>query len=377
MKMVEKLFSLALALAFAQISAAAGNEPTRTVLIGIPAALATAHGQGTRDATQLAMDEANKRDIRVQGQKLVFKPFLADDKNDAKMAMLVARSMVAAGVTAVIGHRTTEASIAVAKIYNEASIPMISPASAGRALTQLRYRNVFQAIGSSDTTSEYLADALVGPIQGKRVMILDNETILAQEFADGLTKALIKRGVMPVDRQSISPRTSDFSSLIAKIKIVEPDVIFYSGIPPQATAFANRLKQTGDIHKLLITGAGINPEFPASAGNYVDGVWMLGYGMPLDKTMGIKALEAAYKARFNSQFIQQTLFAYDSVGVLVEAIKQANSLDGAVISETLHKIKYKGMSRPISFEVDGSLTAPLYTLYQVRGGLWKTVKRYP
>ncbi len=99
--------------------------------------------------------------------------------------------------------------------------------------------------------------------------------------------------------------------------------------------------------------------------------------MPLDKIPGIKPLQVAYKARFNSQFVQQTLFAYDAVGVLVEAIRQSDSLDGAVISETLHKIKYKGVSRTISFDADGRMQSPLYTLYQVRGGAWKPVKRYP
>lgn len=375
MKKIGKI--LVLACAFANVSAAVASDLTRTVLIGIPAALATAHGRGTHDATQLAIDDANQQNIRVQGQRLVFKAFLADDKSDPKMAVLVARSMVAAGVTAVIGHRTTETSLAVAKIYSDANIPMISPAAATRALTQPRYRNVFQAIGNSDSATEHLADALLGPIQAKRIMILDNETTMTREFSEALTKALIVRGVNPVDRQSINPRTSDFSNLIARIKAVTPDVIFYSGIPPQATAFAHRLKQTGDNHKLLITGAGINPEFPASGDSYTDGVWMLGYGLPLDKIPGIKPLQAAYKARFSSQFVQQTLFAYDSVGVLVEAIRQSDSLDGAVISETLHKIKYKGVSRTISFDANGRMQSPLYTLYQVRGGAWKAVKRYP
>lgn len=373
MKIINLALYCVLACGVVDLSMAASAEKTRTVLIGLP----TTFGTATHDAAQLAIEAANKQNLRIQGEKIVFKVLLSDDKNDPNLAVLVARSMVAAGVTAVIGHRTTDTSVAVAGIYNQAGIPMIAPAAAGRALTQLRYRNVFQAIGSTDITAGYLAAVLVRPIQATRIMLIDSDNILGRELVDSVARALSARGVTAADRQSISAKTSDFSGVLSRIKAINPEVIFYTGFPPQSTAFAERLKQTGDNQRLLIAGGGINPEFPASAGHYVDGVWMLGYGMPLDKTPGIKPLETAYKARFKSQFIPQTLFVYDAVGMLVEAIRQANSLDGPVITEVLHAIKYQGISRPISFDVNGSLMFPLYTLYQVRDGTWKTIKRYP
>ena len=123
-------------------------------------------------------------------------------------------------------------------------------------------------------------------------------------------------------------------------------------------------------------GSGNNPEFPG-AGPYADGIWMLGYGMPLEKTRGIQTLEKNFRAKFNSPFLPQTLLAYDAVSVLIAAIRQADSLDPPVLVNTLHKIKYKGVSGQVSFDAEGNLEVPTYGLYQVRNKRWETVRSYP
>jgi len=376
MKTVGKLFSLALALAFAQGAAAADNEPTRTVLIGLPTPKGVVHGQVSQDGAQLAVDDANQANIRVGGQKILFKLFIADDKNDENMTLLVARSMLAAGVVGVIGHRTSDTSIVAAKLYSDAGIPQIAPAAAARAFTQNGYRTVFQLIGNSDKTAVYIADALMKSLRAQRVMVIDNETKLGRALADNVVNELFLRKGPPATRLSINSKTSDFSVLIPNIKRHAPDVIFFSGFAPQTMALAKRLAEVGGTEKLLIMGSGNNPEFPG-AGPYDDGIWMLGYGTPTRKTRGIQALEKNFRAKFNSPFLPQTLLAYDAVSVLIAAIRQADSLEPPVLVNTLHKIKYKGASGQVSFDAEGNLEVPTYGLYQVRNKRWETVRSYP
>lgn len=53
----------------------------------------------------------------------------ADDRNDPEFAMIAARSLLAAGVHAVIGHCDSDAAAAAAPLYRDASVPLLITAA--------------------------------------------------------------------------------------------------------------------------------------------------------------------------------------------------------------------------------------------------------
>lgn len=353
------------------------EETVQTALIGLAMPLTTPRGKALRDAVQQGIDDANKRNLVINGKRTVFKLFAVDDKNDDNLAALAARSMVNARVIGVIGHLSTDASLIGAKIYNEAGIPQISPTTTARTFTQQGYRNVFQLLGHTDITTEYLAQSALNLLKAKRIMVIDNDTGLGNALANSFTKKLKANSMDVVARASISQKTSDFNAVLAQAKEVNADLIFLAAIVPQSFAFAQRMQQQKISAKLMLAGGAVNYNFPESSDEYDNNTWILVHGLPEEKLPGFKNLEKNYAAKFTTKLIPQSLFSYDCVGALVEAARQANSLLPGKLVDALHKIRLAGVSGPVSFDADGSLNDPAYSLYQVHQKRWQLVKTFP
>ncbi|WP_081768913.1 branched-chain amino acid ABC transporter substrate-binding protein [Herbaspirillum sp. RV1423] len=356
---------------------AAAQENIQTALIGLAMPLATPRGQTLRDAVQQGIDDANKRNLVINGKRTVFKLFAVDDKNDNNLAALSARAMVNAGVIGVVGHLSTDASLIGAKIYNEAGIPQISPTTTARVFTQQGYRNVFQLLGHTDITGDYLAYSALNQIKAKRIMVIDNETGLGDALANSFIKRLRSKGADIVARASISQKTSDFNAVLDEARKQRADMIFLAAIVPQSMAFAQRMQQQNMAAALMLAGGAVNYNFPHSADEYDANTWILVHGQPEEKLPGFKSLEKNYAAKFSTNLIPQSLFAYDCVGVLVEATKQADSLAPDKLVAALHKVRYAGVSGSVSFDAEGSLNDPAYSLYQVHQKHWQMVRTFP
>lgn len=350
---------------------------TQVALIGLAMPLSTPRGQALRDAALQGIEDANKRNIVVDGKKIVFKLFEVDDKNDNNHAALGAQTMVNAQVIGVVGHLSTDASLIGARIYNKAGIPLVSPTATARAFTQQGYANVFQLLGHTEITTDHLVRVATQTIGAKRIMVVDNDTELGYSLANSFTKKLREKGLQVVARASVNQKTSDFNGVLSQAQQAGADMIFLAAIVPQAMAFAQRLQQRDPALTLLLAGGAVNYNFPGSSDEYGSNTWIVVHGLPEEKLRGFKALKAAYSAKFKTNLIPQSLFTYDCVGVLAEAVRQSNSLDPAKLITALHRLHYAGVSGPVSFDAEGSLREPNYSLYRVEQDHWTAVQTFP
>ncbi|MFL9879202.1 branched-chain amino acid ABC transporter substrate-binding protein [Herbaspirillum rhizosphaerae] len=357
---------------------AQAQEPSQIVLIGLIGSMKLVRGQTAHDAAQLAIDEANKSDIRIGGKLTRFKLFVADDKNDVNIAAITARAAVAAGVVGVIGHLTTDASIAAAPVYRDAGIPQVSPTAAGREFTKLNYPTIFQMLGNSEVTPKYLAEAALGVIRARRIVIIDDNTSLGVDLAKNFIANLQRKGVRVVEHEQLaSARTSEFNTAIAKIQNANADLVCFAGILPQTMALSSRLQQMNMNVPLLLASGAINSDFPQRSDEYPEGTMVLAPGIAPDKVADYKRLVATYREKFKAPLIPQSWLTYDAVGILIDAMKKADSTTPQRLPAILHKIKFNGVSGQISFDQEGNLNNPRYTLYRAGKGSWEAVKTFP
>lgn len=353
----------------------AAQENALSAVIAVVGPATQARGKSTIDGVQFAVNQINQHGLRINGKAVTLKVLVIDDKNDPNLAVIGARAAVSAGVIGVVGHLTSDASIAAAAIYNEANIAQLSPTSAGRQYTNMGYTTVFQMLGHSRYTGKHLADEAAKILHARRIMIIDNDTVLGRELVQSFYAAMVARGRREdiVDSTRINAKSSDFNPILARIRSSAPDMIYFAGVMPQTSAFATRLQQLDIRAQLLLTGGARNPGFPASTDDYPEGVMLMQAGSPVERTPDFKRLEKLYYQQFNSPLIPYTLFAYDAVLALVEAMKLANSLDPHQLPSALHKIRFTGLSGAVSFTADGSAENQAYALYRAEQGRWKLI----
>ena len=88
--------------------------------------------------------------------------------------------------------------------------------------------------------------------------------------------------------------------------------------------------------------------------------------MSLSKMAKGADFEKAYKARFNTGVQIYAPFTYDSVYVIVDAMKRANSTDHAAILAQMQGTNYPGLIGTVAFDPKGDMKEGIITLYDYK-----------
>lgn len=344
------------------------------VLIGFSGPLSGTsqnYGQSLKNAVQLAIDEANQKTNLIEGRKVRFKLLAQDDRQDANMALSVARYLLLSPVVGVIGNTNTTNSMLTAPLFEAGNLAHISPATSGRDYTRMGHRSSFRTIGHDEDAVHRLTSLVLQELQAKRVAILNSQTGFGVGIGNLFQKALENKKQPVIMRESVSNYTSDFNAVLDNFNKAEPDVIFFAGNAEQAAMLVRSMKRKQVKARLITAMAGVaGTDFLALAGDASEGMLTLEYGLPPEKMPGWKKFQASYSKAYSGEINPFTVCAYDAVNVLIEAVRQANSTNRRAIIDKLHTIQYKGVSGPISFDKNGDLNAPVFTLYEAHQLKW-------
>lgn len=355
-------------------TAFAGNE--HVVLIGLAAPLtgpSARIGKDLQNGAQLAIDDANRKHPTLGGQPVVFKLVSADDQSDPRTAVTVAQQLADQHVVGVVGHWNTGCSVPAARVYHDAGIPEIAPASTGHQYTQQGFDTAFRAMGHDDGSGAYTGAYAVKTLKSQRIVVIDDRTSFGSGLATQFIKGVESNGGTVVDHQYITDKTVDFSGVLTEIKSKRPDLIFLGGIDIEAAPLARRMHQLGIHATLLGAGGFVSQTFLKLAGSDGEGVTALEPGLPLERMPGGQAFDAQYQSTFHQPIELHAPFAYDAAATLIAAIEQNNSTDTHKLTATLHQIEHPGITGTIAFDEQGNLKNPSYTIYQVHGGKWTVV----
>ena len=351
-------------------------QADQTVLIGLAGPLtgpSARIGKDLENGAQLAIDQANARHPKINGEAVTFKLVSEDDQSDPRTAVTVAQRLVDEGVVGVVGHWNTGTSIPAARVYHDAGIAQVAPVATGHAYTQQGFDTSFRIMGHDDDGGQVAGDYALKTLKAQRIAVIDDRTAFGQGLADQFVKSIEAGGAKVVAREYVDDKTIDFSAVLTNIRGQNPDLIFFGGVDSQAAPLARRIKQLGIKAPLMGAGGFVSQTFLQLAQNEGEGVIALEPGLAVAQMPGGKAFEDAYKARFKSNIELHAPFAYDGVGVLIAAIEQANSTDPQKYLPVLRAISYPGVTGTLAFDAQGNLQTPSFTVYQVKANQWQPV----
>jgi branched-chain amino acid transport system substrate-binding protein len=369
MQVTTKLIPFAIALAFAGTAGA-----QQVVKLGHVAPISgpSAHlGKDNENAARMAVDELNAKGFTLNGQKATLQLISEDDGADPKQGTAVAQKLVDAKVNGVIGHLNSGTTVPASKIYNDAGIVQISPATTAPVYTRQHFPGAFRVVASDAKLGSTLSKYALDTLHAKNIAIIDDRTTYGQGVADEFAKGLKKPGIKVVGREFTSATATDYTAILTSIKAKKPDLIFFGGMDSVAGPMLKQMKALGitavfmggdgmctdALGRLAGDGLGEGKVYCAEAG---------GVKGPQEKVM--EDFRARYKKKFNMDVQLYAPYVYDSVMVMAKAMQDAKSADPAKYLPVLKNIKYEGVTGTIQFDANGDIKDGALTLFTYKGG---------
>jgi len=367
----------------------ASNEETgstaTTVKIGIGAPLtqgSVAQGQGIERGVKLALKQASES-VEAKELGITFEGVTGDDQGDPKTGVTVANQFASdPSLLGVVGHLNSGVTIPASKIYNEAKLPVISPAATNPALTTQGFNNVFRTCTIDSVQGPSGADAMYGAEVGaKTAVVIDDSTPYGEGLCDEFAKQFEAVGGKVVFREKTSDKDSDFNALSTKIKAANPDIVYYGGTYNAGALLSKQMSGAG-VTTPMMGGDGLyDPEYINLAGVESDGDMCTSVGLPLDKLPNGQAFADAYKVEYPENEIgAYDAYSYDAADTLVRAILKVAKEQGAAalqspagrdaIIAAVAATDFEGVTGTVKFDANGDTLNKAITVYKVQNGTW-------
>ncbi|MHB8618469.1 MAG: branched-chain amino acid ABC transporter substrate-binding protein [Chloroflexota bacterium] len=348
-------------------SASAGAPATKgTITLGFAGPLtgdAAQFGQQMLNAMKIVVDQANAKG-GVLGKKIVIDA--GDDKNDPTQAVSVANKLVADKVVGVIGDVTSGPSIAASAVYNEAKIPMISPAATSPKLTEQGFKYVFRSNGRDDQQGPIIARYMLNTLKKKKIAIINDKSAYGQGLAESIRSTLQAAGAKPVAFEGVNGTDKDFSAVLTKIKPLNPDVVFFGGYYTQGGLLVKQMRDLGIQAQFMMGDGAQDNTLIKIAGPAANGM-LFTFGPDVNKVPAAQAFLKTYKRKYGTVALY-AIYSVDPTNVMIDAIKRAGSANGSKIRDAIASTKnFKGVYwSSISFDSKGDLQAPAYVMWTVK-----------
>ena len=366
-----KKTALILALAAGFAASASAQITVKLAHVG-PLSGGIAHlGKDNENGFKLAIEDLNAKGVMIGGQKATFTMVTEDDGADPKQGTAAAQKVVDAKVNGVIGHLNSGTSIPASKIYSDAGIPQISPSATNPKYTEQGFKTTFRVVANDKQLGGTLGTYAVKTLKGKSIAVISDKTAYGDGVAEEFAKGVKKAGGKTLPMEFTNDKATDFNAILTKIKGKKPDIVFFGGMDAVAGPMMQQMKSLG-IKAKFMGGDGICSEglVKLAGDGMSDGqvVCAEAGGVTGGKKKGMDDFKARFKTKFNADVQVYAPYVYDSVMVMVEAMKKAGSAEPAKYLPALSTVKYEGVTGTISFDKKGDINNGSLTLFTYKGG---------
>lgn len=328
----------AVVLCMVAVSGAAALPAEKPIVIGFSISMS---GEVSDAAGYLRQGyELWQKDINAKGgllgRPVEFKIY--DDQSDPQTsARLYERLITEDKVDLLIspyGSAVSSAASTIAEKYH-----MVFPAIASTpALARRGYQYVFLVPASSRDYYHGAIDIAV-KMGYKTIAILGEDSEYPREAVPGSAEYAQAHGMKVVYQDFYPPKTTDFSSYLAHVKAVNPDVFLNAGYTPEDVGLLHDLKGQDIYVKELVLGVGSSlPTWPKNTGKDGNYVFSATQYEPFVSTPGNKQFLDEYEKAYGKTPDYRASQAYGACQILAAGVQKAGSLDQAKIRDAIGKL---------------------------------------
>jgi branched-chain amino acid transport system substrate-binding protein len=382
--LIIQLPAVAVAGSFAARALAA--DKTITIGINLPLTGADAHdAELIKDGATMAIEEATAKGP-IGGYKV--EVMILDDgtatagQYDPAQAATNARKMVSDNsVVAAIGPQMSGSGKAMAPILSQGNLAIITPSSTNPDITDPKFASQYRPAGKAIyfrtvTTDAFqgpnMANYYFGPLKVKSVYVLDDSGAYGVGIANTFQAQAEKIGIKVLGRDQLNPKEADYTTILTKIKSLNPDAIYYGGV---GQAGVKVVKQAFDVlPPAMIKGGGdgvYSAEILKGAGFPAAEGWYCTIAAPnILEAPDAKPWVERFAKKFSQQPENYSITAYDAALVILDAIervaKSGKEVNRDNMRDAIQSTKLKTMQGEVAFDENGDITNRIISVFQIK-----------
>src|SRR5690625_4828334 len=229
----------------------ASGDPVPVGVITSTSGLLSSYGQQFTEGFEAGIDFATDGTGEVDGRPLDIT--FHDDATDPAQANTLATDLIGEGYQIITGPVSSGVAVQLAPLAEQNDILYISGAAATDAITGMN-ANTFRS-GRQTYQDVATAEAILGDVQGKKVVVFAQDYEFGQANVDAVTSVLGDQGGADVEAVLSPVDTSDFTPFARQAVDAEPDLIFVAWAGETTNAMWQTLAQQGVFdNTTVVTG---------------------------------------------------------------------------------------------------------------------------
>lgn len=366
-----KLRSLVVSSLFASAllgTSLASAQQTVKIGLAIPLSGPTAgYGKDGRMGAELAAAEINAAG-GILGKRQIALIYEDEKGTPQDGVAAVQKLMTQGGAKAIIAGMNSSITLAESAITKN-KILHINPGAQADAITNQGSPWLFQINNTSTTNSTIFHKYLVGVKRPKTIAYMGENTEFNKAVLENLKTTLEGTPTKLVQVANYDGTTTDFTSIITRLKAASPDMIYVvDAYPARTSQIWKQIRQQGGFPMEAHATGTVQASAIRPAEGAMEGVITGDIFIAESATGPMADFIQRYKAKYNELPNKVSLVTYEAVKVIAAAMDKAGTdSDYAKISKTIRENTWSTPRGSLAFDEKGRARAPKFYIHVVKG----------
>lgn len=294
------------------------------------------YGAQWKQGFDLALDQINgSGGIKGRPLRYVFE----DTQSDPKQTVAVAQKFVAdKRIVAELGDFASPASMAASPIYQRAGLVQFGFTNSHPNFTKTGDFIWSNSVSQADE-QPLNATYVVKKLGFKRIAILFLNTDWGRTSKDHFAATAKQLGAEVVAAEGYQPDEKDFRSTLVRVRDAKPDGLFLVSYYADGALIVRQARQTGVTVPVAASSSIYSPKFIELGADASEGVFTNARFFPEDPRPEVQVFVQSFQAKYGKEPDAFNAYAYDTVVLFGQVLREAENLERTTIRDTLAKVR--------------------------------------
>ncbi len=322
-------------------------------------------GIGARNGVMMAAEEINQRG-GIHGKKI--EVIARDDQGEPDVARKVDQELIDQGVVAIIGHITSQQTLAGLEVTQPAGVVMISPTASSSLLTG-KDDLFFRVAADNGAELQVLGQEIWDRGNETMVIMYDAENVsFAKTYAEGAGQVFQQRGGTILAVIPFSDDDKTLPGLIREIRLMDPDAVLVVASALTTALVSQHIHLEDWEVDLFASDWAYSDLLLQAGGKAIEGTELVVSYDVNSQAPNMAAFRERYIQAFGFEPNYASAQGYEAMMVLAGALVQTGG-DAEGLPDGLRGIQnVQGLVSPISIDAFGDVIRPMF-LFRVTDGI--------